>query len=278
MRRTCPLINVVDVSASVLIKSTYLLLLVFWLELTFNASYYYNTKMCKQFERVARRLYWAFIGVYFFGASIGFLAFTISRSNVSYFLTSITLIFDISIPILFIIFGGVLRRLTTRSTVSFPVLIQKHLKRVSIISIILGCYLLLLPMVRISVLILKNFVYASSGYNAISSIIEVTVSILFFFIPSVVTFGIIIAPTSISFLHNAITDRNAKAGAFKMKWKEFEKNTDGAHDETSPSMFYHDHSVFDGDTKDHIQLQSGDTSVYRDVSLGNTPPNPYTSY
>ena len=263
MRRTCPLINVVDVSTSVVVKSTYLLLLVFWLELTFNASYYYNPKMCKRFERVTRRIYWAFVGLYFFGASIGFLAFTITRSNISYFLTSITLIFDISIPILFIVFGGVLRRLVTRSTVSFPVLIQKHLKRVSIISIILGCYLLLLPLVRIAVLVLKNFVYASNGYNAVSSIVEVTVSILFFFIPSVVTFAIVIAPTSISFLHNAITDRNARVVAYKSNWKEFEKKDV----DNSPSMFHHH------DVEGYIQpLQSGTSSVYQEISLEDTQP------
>ncbi|KAG2378369.1 hypothetical protein C9374_008512 [Naegleria lovaniensis] len=271
MRRTCPLINVVDVSTAVVVKSTYLLLLVFWLELTFNASYYYNPQMCKRFERVTRRIYWAFIGVYFFGASIGFLAFTIARSNISYFLTSITLIFDISIPILFIIFGGVLRRLTTRSKVSFPVLIQKHLKRVSIISIILGCYLLLLPAVRISVLVLKNVVYASNGYNAVSSIVEVTVSILFFFLPSVVIFGIVIAPTSISFLHNAINDRNARARAYKTKWKELEtKNIN------SPSKFYQqDPTLFDHrESLDHGHyLQSGALSVYQEISLEQDIPS-----
>nr|CAG4707896.1 unnamed protein product [Naegleria fowleri] len=268
MKRTCPLINVVDVSTSVVVKSTYLLLLVFWLELTFNASYYYNPKICKRFERITRRIYWAFIGLYFFGASIGFLAFTLSRSNVSYFLTSITLIFDISIPILFIIFGGVLRRLVTRSTVSFPVLIQKYLKRVSIISIILGCYLLLLPVVRITVLILKNFVYAESGYNATSSIVEVTISILFYFIPSVVTFGIVIVPTSISFIHNAISDRNVRAEAYKTKWKEFEKDGEQFSNGSS-SMF--DHALFVGETEDNVHLQPT-SSVYREISLESNLP------
>jgi len=188
-------------------------------ELAFNTTNYYNPKSCKRFERIARRTYWALLGLYLVMTSVGFIGFTVTRTNISYFLVAITLIFDISIPIMFLVFGIVLRRIVSKSQISFPVIVKKHLNRVTIISIILGLYLSLSPSIRVVVLVLKNLVYASNGYNAVSSIVEVVTSILFFFIPSVVTFAIVVAPTSISFLYNKVTDRNAKAKKFKQKWR-----------------------------------------------------------
>ncbi|EFC37897.1 predicted protein [Naegleria gruberi] len=225
LRRTCPLINVVDSATSIMIKSTYILLALFWAELAYNASFYYKPTNCKRMERITRRLYWAFIGLYYFCVSCGFIGLTLTRTNPSYFLVAIILVFDISIPILFIAFTFILRGLTHK--VSLPVIISRHLKRVSIISLILGLYLGILPIVRIINMVLKNFVYASSGYNATSSILEVIIQALFLYLPSIVIFGIVVAPTSISFLHANVVDRNIKANNWKSKWKAKQALTRG---------------------------------------------------
>ncbi|KAL9654448.1 hypothetical protein ABK040_010470 [Willaertia magna] len=268
-RRSCPLVTYIDTLTSIIIRVTFILLLFFWIELVYNAIHFKNIKKCKYFERILRRIYWCLFGFYLFILTIGFIILTFLKQNLSYFLTVAMLFLDFGIPISFLIFGFKSLNILKRK-MNIPNLIIKHLRIVCLISLILGFYLSIRPIIRIIILIVNNIVIASDGYNYISSIIKVISEILFYFIPAIVTFAIVIAPTSINFLHNKIMDRNnnkkTKRKFWKKKWKET-NSMNNNNNYNNDNIYNNDDNNNDYNNNNHLQ-EEGEYQL-------NLSPHPY---
>jgi len=200
MRRMCPLVTFIDRSTESLIKATYLLLFVYWLELSYRSVNRNDSKKCKRFERSARRIYWALFGLYYFVFSLGFFLFVISLKNISYFFNAILLIIDIMLPVLFLGFGFRLNYVIRSVEVTHPPVILKFLRRVSLFCKVIGSYFILLPIDRILNFVLTNFLFAANGYDSISTFIIVAEYALFLCLPSIVTFSMVMVPTGLNFI------------------------------------------------------------------------------
>ncbi|KAL9658459.1 hypothetical protein ABK040_006001 [Willaertia magna] len=208
-KRTCPMVTFIDMFYSIIVKSTFLLLILFWVELVYNLFNFYNLKNCKYFERIIRRAYWTIVGLYLFIFCIGLSLFVIYKVNLYFFLLGFNLIYDILIPISFIYFGFKLKKLKSNN-LSLNSVLLKHLNYISIFSLCLGFYLSFVPFIRITMVIIQQVIIKTAGPNMYSSIVTVISNILFFYLPSIVTFGLVITPTSMSFLHQRMLDRNSK--------------------------------------------------------------------
>ena len=234
-RRLCAISTLMDRGTEALIKATFLLLFLYWVELTYHCIHFRDAKKCKVFERIGRRIYWSLFGLFYFVMSVGFLACVLTHSNVSYFFNALMMIVDIILPILFLTFGFRLRKIITQIRISHPEMIIKFLARIGLFCKIIGFYFLILPFNRVLNIVLTNFVFTSDGYNSVTTFIIVAEFVLFLCLPSIATFIMVMLPLSVGLLSDLLN-------CFRGRWsfRNFEIVTltdDTVHDPAMDGLF-----------------------------------------